>query len=98
MSGAPGYRAWGMDGVGTLLWTMLLVALSALPLAISLWALLDITRRPSWAWALSGRRQVVWLAAVLLGFLTVLGGLAVSGWYLWRVRPDIAAAEAGRIT
>jgi hypothetical protein len=84
-------------GAGRLAGAVALAALAALPLGISVWALLDVARRPQWAWALAGRRQVVWMALVLVGILTVVGGLAVSGWYLLRVRPDIAAAEDGRI-
>jgi hypothetical protein len=87
-----------VDGVIELLGAIALTALFAVPLAVSVWALLDCARRPSWAWALSGRRQVVWMAAILVGFLTVLGGLVISGWYLWRIRPEIRDAETGRIT
>lgn len=92
-------RGYGeaVDGVAQLVGTILAIALAAVPLALSLWALLDCARRPGWAWALAGRRQIVWLAAILCGFLTVLGGLAVSGWYLLRVRPVVAAAEVGRL-
>jgi len=86
-----------VDGVGQLLGTIVVTAIAAIPLGLSLWALLDCARRPAWAWALAGRRQVVWLAAILLGFLSVIGGLAVSGWYLLRVRPVVAAAEVGRL-
>ena len=86
-----------MGGVGALFEAIVVTALFAMPLGISLWALLDCVRRPAWAWALADRRQVVWVAAILFGFLTVIGGLAISGWYLLRVRPDIRDAEAGRI-
>ena len=75
----------------------LLAAGAAIPLGVSLWALLDAARRPQWAWALSGRRQVVWMAVIMFGTVTVLGGLLVSGWYLRRVRHDVSAAETGRI-
>ena len=53
------------DLVVALLWA----TLAAVPLGISLWALLDAARRPQWAWALAGRRQVVWMAAIMLGTL-----------------------------
>jgi hypothetical protein len=69
----------------------------SIPLGITMWALLDAARRPQWAWALAGRRQVVWMALIMGSALTVLGGLAVSGWYLRRVRPRIADAEEGRL-
>ena len=74
-----------------------LATLVSIPLGITVWALLDAARRPQWAWALSGRRQVVWMAAIMLSALTVILGLAVSGWYLRRVRPLVAAAEEGRL-
>jgi len=73
------------------------VTVACIPLAVSLWALLDAARRPQWAWALIGRRQVAWLAAILFGTFTLVGGLAVSLWYLVKVRPTVAAAEAGDI-
>ena len=87
-----------MGGVGRLLLTIVVTALAALPLALSMWALLDAARRPGWAWALAGRNQAGWMAAILMGFLTVCGGVAVSGWYLWRVRPVVARAEDGDLS
>lgn len=68
---------------------------ASLPLVISLWALLDAARRPAWAWAFADRSQTAWMVAVGLGILTVVGGLVVSGWYLLRIRPEVAAAESG---
>ena len=80
---------WAVGGA------LLLTTLFAVPLAITVWALLDAARRPQWAWALAGRRQVVWMAGILAGVLTVVGGLVVSLWYLLKVRPLVAAAEEG---
>jgi hypothetical protein len=77
--------------------SLAMTVLFALPLGITLWALLDAARRPQWAWALSGRRQVVWLILILAGGCSVLGGLFVSGFYLTRIRPLVAAAEDGRL-
>jgi hypothetical protein len=85
-----------VDGVVELFQAIALTAVFCIPVGISLWALLDCARRPAWAWALAERRQVVWMAAILLGFLTVIGGLIISGWYLLRVRPVIRDAEEGR--
>jgi hypothetical protein len=84
-----------MEGIAELFGAIAVTAVLCVPLAISLWALLDCARRPQWAWALAGRRQVVWMAAICLGFLTLLGGLAISIWYLLRVRPVVARAEGG---
>ncbi len=69
----------------------------AVPLGLTVWALLDAARRPDWAWALAGRRRVVWLAAILFGTFTLVVGLVVSCTYLMRVRPEIEAAESGRV-
>ena len=84
-----------MGGVGDLFGTIVWTALLCVPVGISLWALLDCASRPGWAWALAGRRQAVWMAVILFGFISVVGGLIVSLWYLVKVRPIIARAEAG---
>lgn len=76
---------------------LLATVLASIPLGISLWALVDVARRPPWAWALAGRRQAAWLAVIMFSVLTVVGGVVVSGWYLLRVRPRIAAVEDGQI-
>ena len=83
--------------VGTVGRALVLACLAAIPLGLSLWALLDVAHRPRWAWALAERRQVVWLAAIMLGVFSVVGGVVISGWYLLRVRPVIADAEAGHL-
>ncbi len=74
-----------------------LASVASVPLALTLWALLDAARRPGWAWALAGRRQVLWLAGIAFSAFTVVGGLAVSAWYLLRVRHEVAAAEDGLV-
>jgi hypothetical protein len=74
-----------------------LALVAAIPLSLTFWALLDAARRPAWAWALAGRRQVVWMAGIMFSALTVVGGVIVSTWYLARVRHDIEAAEDGRV-
>ncbi len=76
-------------------WATLVTAFVCIPLGVSLWAFLDVARRPQWAWALAGRNQVAWLAVVFFGIFTVVGGLAISAWYLAKVRPQVAAVEAG---
>ena len=75
---------------------VLLATFAAIPLSLTVWALLDAARRPQWAWALAGRRQVVWMAGIMFAALTVCGGVIVSSWYLTKVRHEIAAAEDGQ--
>jgi len=83
--------------LGDLLATIGLLSLVSIPLALSVWALVDAAARPRWAWALAEKNQVAWLAAILIGTLTVLLGLAISIFYLTRIRPALAATEAGRL-
>lgn len=83
---------------GRLAWAVVVTLFAFIPLGVSLWALLDAVRRPQWAWALSRHRQVPWLVAILFGLFTVIGGLAISGWYLARIRPAVAAIERGEIS
>ena len=78
-------------------WAVLVTVFACTPLAISMWAFLDAARRPQWAWALSPARQVVWMVAIPIGVLTVVGGLVISLWYLLRIRPLVAAAERGEL-
>lgn len=84
-------------GLTSVAGALLLACLAAIPIGVSLWALLDAARRPRWAWALAERRQVVWMAVIMFGVLSVVGGLVISGYYLLRVRPAIAAAESGQV-
>jgi hypothetical protein len=78
--------------------TAVAVLVCSVPLALTAWALLDAAGRPEWAWALAGRRRVVWIAAILFGGMTVIVGLVVSLTYLLKVRPEVAGAESGRLT
>jgi hypothetical protein len=81
-------------------WVLAIVSatFACIPLGISVWALLDAAHRPEWAWALAGRRRVAWMAAIMFGVLTVIGGLVISSWYLAIVRPRVRAAENGEIS
>lgn len=81
-----------------LAWAVVVTTFVCIPISVTLWAFLDAAKRPGWAWALAGRSQVAWMAVVLFGVLTVVGGLAISAWYLTRIRPRIAAIETGDLT
>ena len=78
--------------------TLFGIVVFSIPLALSMWALLDAARRPEWAFALAGRSRVVWVAACAIGILFNWVGLTVSAWYLLRVRPSVAAAESGQVS
>jgi hypothetical protein len=86
-----------MGSVGDLFRTIAVTAVLCIPLGLSVWALLDCVRHPQWAWALAGRRQLVWLIAILFGLLCVAPGVVVSLVYLVKVRPIVTAAEHGAV-
>jgi len=71
------------------------LVVAVVPISISVWALLDCARRPPWAWSFAGRSQLNWLGAICFGVFLMIFGMAISLWYLVRVRPAIAAVEAG---
>jgi hypothetical protein len=77
---------------GAIAWVLVLTA----PLAVSAWALLDAARRPRWTWAFAARPQVGWMTAIMLTAIIPALGVAVSTFYLVRVRRQLAAVEAGR--
>mgnify|MGYP001176713098 CR=1 FL=1 len=77
--------------------TVVVLTLLALPLALSVAALLDAARRPEWVWALAGRARVVWMMLVLVGAIALPVGIVVSSWYLLRIRPELRDAENGRL-
>jgi hypothetical protein len=78
-------------------WAFVFTVVLCAPLAMSVWALLDAARRPEWAWVLAGRNRVTWIALILMGTFISCAGVAISLWYLLKVRPLVAAAEEGRI-
>jgi hypothetical protein len=47
-------------------------------------------------WALAGRTQVLWIAAILFGTIALPLGIVISTVYLLRIRPRLAATESGR--
>lgn len=82
---------------GDVAWAVVVTALACIPLAVSLWALLDAARRPRWVWALSRHSQTPWMAAVVAGVLLTVVGLGISLWYLVRIRPELRAIERGEL-
>lgn len=80
------------------LWESVVVIVLLIPLGLSIWSLLDAVHRPRWVWALSGRRQLVWLILIIMGVITMIVGLFVAGYYLAIVRPELRSIEAGDMT
>lgn len=84
-------------GTGDVAEAVVLTLVFSIPLVLTIWAFLDAARRPEWAWALAGRRRVVWMAVLLCSAFTVVAGVATALWYLLKVRPVVARAERGEV-
>jgi hypothetical protein len=75
--------------------TVLTVIVLSVPLIWSVIALLDAAGRAAWTWALAGKSQVFWMALILAGVLSVVGGLIIATVYMIRIRPVLIEAEYG---
>jgi hypothetical protein len=73
------------------------ILLASIPLALSTWALLDAARRPEWAFALAGRSRTLWVVLTGAGILFCGPGVLTALWYLIKIRPVVAGAEAGKL-
>jgi hypothetical protein len=69
----------------------------SIPLAVSMWALLDAARRPEWAFSFANRSRTTWVVANGFGILFCGVGVVVAVYYLLKVRPQIAAIEGGQV-
>jgi len=94
----PPRPATGQTGAIDVLLVIGAICLSAVPIGLSVWALLDIVSRPAWAFAFLGRSRTVWVVVTVLGTSTIIGGMVFALWYLVRVRPELRDVEAGRLT
>lgn len=72
-----------------------LLLLAAIPISLSLWALLDAAHRPAWAWSLAGKSQLGWLLGIAVGVLLLVAGVGIALWYLVLIRPAVRAVEHG---
>ena len=78
-------------GAGELV-VLLLIPLSLAALALTIWALVDATKRPPWAWEAAGQNRTLWI--VLLAVALVVGlGIILTVVYLAAVRPKVIAAQ-----
>lgn len=73
------------------------VLLLASPIILAALAFLDAARRPEWAWALAGRRRVMWMAMLIAGGATVVAAPLFALAYFLTARRDVARAERGEL-
>jgi hypothetical protein len=84
-----------MTDLRLILVTAFWICVAAIPIVSIALAFLHAARVPQWVWAFSSRTQVVWLAGLLVGIAVVPLGLPLAGWYVFKIRPQLASIERG---
>ena len=77
-------------GAGELLLVVAIVGGVLVGFLPALWAAIDAGLKPDQAWDAAGRSRWSWILLPLLGTMACgIGGLAVAGIFLYRVRPEV---------
>ena len=84
-----------MEGLGQFWLTALFIALAALPIVFVGLAFLHAARALKWAWVMSGRTQIFWIAGLLVGAGIVFAGVPAATYYFWKIRPVLDRIERG---
>jgi hypothetical protein len=78
--------------MGTFLFLLVLVGV-----VLCIIGIVDVARRPAWAWEASGHKKGVWMILNIAGLIFgpfFFGGLMVGLIYLFAIRPKVAMVEA----
>jgi hypothetical protein len=67
--------------------------LGLVALGVTIFALVDVLRRPEWAWRAAGQNRTLWLVLTIVALFFGLLGLIVDLIYLLSIRPKVAAAQ-----
>jgi hypothetical protein len=72
---------------------LLLVVFAVLPLVLGIWALIDASSRPEWAWQQVGSSRTLYIVLIAVGFFVFgIVSLVTSIVYLTSTRHRLAAA------
>jgi CDP-diglyceride synthetase len=67
-------------------------------IALIIWALVDVIRRPKEAFVAAGRTRGIWIGLLLVALIAPpIIGAGIGFWYLIAVRPKVAAVMPSRI-
>jgi len=64
-------------------------AISAALFLVNLWALVNVVRRPSFAFESAGKSRMLWLILILVGIFACNAGIFISLAYLLMVDPQV---------
>jgi len=70
-------------------------AVEAFLLLVNLWALVNVIRRPGYAFEAAGKSRGLWLILILVGILVCNAGIFISLIYLFMVDPQVKRMEGG---
>jgi Protein of unknown function (DUF2516) len=73
---------------------LLIVLIGLVPLALSIWGIVDAASRPEWAWQRAGQSKVLWIVLQVVGIFVCLGWI-LSIVYLASIRPQVAQNQQG---
>jgi hypothetical protein len=73
---------------------LLIVLIGLVPLALSIWGIVDAASRPEWAWQRAGQSKVLWIVLQVVGIYVCLGWI-LSIVYLASIRPQVAQNQQG---
>ncbi|HEY8524050.1 MAG TPA: DUF2516 family protein [Acidimicrobiales bacterium] len=68
---------------------LLVFLIGLVPLALTIWGIVDAASRPDWAWQRSGQNKVLWVALQVIGLFVCLGWI-LSIVYLAAIRPQVS--------
>jgi hypothetical protein len=67
-------------------------------IALIIWGLVDVIRRPKEAFVAAGRTRGIWIGLLLVALIAPpIIGTGIGFWYLISVRPKVAAATPSPI-
>jgi uncharacterized membrane protein len=68
---------------------LLIVLVGLVPLALTIWGVVDAASRPDQAWQRSGQSKVLWVVLQVVGLFVCLGWI-LSIVYLAAIRPQVS--------
>lgn len=68
---------------------LLIFLVAVVPLALTIWGIVDAASRPDWAWQRSGQNKVLWVVLQVVGLFVCLGWI-LSIVYLAAIRPQVS--------
>jgi hypothetical protein len=73
---------------------LVILLMGLVPLAVTVWAVVDAATRPDWAFVQSGQNKVLWIVLPIAASFFFCSGWLVAIIYLAAIRPKVVAAQS----